>query len=152
MRTRLRRAFLLLDPLHGLKRQDAEILAFFRQRGVSHQVVLSKADRIVYRKGDSPAKLEKGFAALDEIYKNVRGVIQPGTKEGPEALGEVIAVSADPVGKGKRFGVDELRWAVLAATGMAEGVGAARKRRVGEVRTEELLVPRGQRSMDELGG
>lgn len=118
---RLRRAFLLVDPLHGLKRSDEELLAQFRKNAISHQVILSKVDRILLRgRGThTESKLERNSANLREIYEQLRKSIQPGNFDGPEALGEIISCSAEKsLERNKRPGIDQIRWAVLAATGL----------------------------------
>ena len=123
---RLKRAFLLVDALHGLKRTDEEILALFRRLGVPHQVILSKVDRVLSptAKIKSAAKIranieEKG-PVLARIVEELRAKIQPGLGDGPEALGEVIACSAETALKKGRFGIDNVRWATLAATGLGD--------------------------------
>ena len=116
---RLRRAFLLVDALHGLKRSDEEILSSFRQNAVSHQIILSKVDRILFRKSrPSVARIERNFPELDRICEQVKGKIQPGNGDGPEALGEIVTCSAEATLEGKKLGINNVRWAVLAATGL----------------------------------
>lgn len=120
---RMRRAFLLVDPMHGLKRSDEDILAQFRQAGVSHQVILSKVDRILLPgpKNPSPTKLYDNIGSLRQIHEEIRTKIQPGNHDGPEALGEIISFSAQKsLEKGKRLGINQIRWAVLAATGLSD--------------------------------
>ena len=116
---RLRRAFLLIDALHGLKRSDEEILSFFRQNGISHQIVLSKVDRILFQKcRPSLARMERNAPEVDRICEQLKGKIQPGNGEGSEALGEIVTCSVEANLKGKRLGINNVRWAVLAATGL----------------------------------
>ncbi len=118
---RLRRAFLLVDALHGLKRSDEEILSLFRQNAVSHQIILSKVDRILFRKSrPSEARIERNFPELDRICEQLKGKIQPGNGDGPEALGEIVTCSAEATLDGKKLGINNVRWAVLAATGLGE--------------------------------
>lgn len=46
-------------------------------------------------------------------------MIQPGRLDGPEALGEIISCSADKrLDKERKFGLDQVRWAVLEAAGL----------------------------------
>lgn len=45
-RQSLRRAFVLIDARHGIKKVDAEILALLDQSAVTFQVVLTKADKV----------------------------------------------------------------------------------------------------------
>lgn len=118
---RLKRAFLLVDALHGLKRSDQELLNRFRQNGISHQVILSKVDRILLPgpKTPSEARLESYSAELRKIFEKLRTKIQPGKSDGPEGLGEIISCSAEKsLERGRRLGINQVRWAVLAATGL----------------------------------
>ena len=118
---RLRRAFLLVDALHGLKRSDEEILSFFRHNAISHQIILSKVDRILYHQSRSlSANEERNSPELDRICEQLRGEIQPGTGNGPEALGEILTCSAKMTLEGKKLGMNNVRWAVLAATGLGD--------------------------------
>ena len=118
---RLRRAFLLVDALHGLKTSDEEILSLFRQNAISHQIILSKVDRVLFPKGNaSTARLERNIPELRSICECLRSKIQPGIRDGPEALGEILACSSETMTSGKKLGVNNVRWAVLAATGLSE--------------------------------
>lgn len=111
----------MVDALHGLKRSDEEILTEFRRNGISHQVILSKVDRILLPgpKTPSEARLESYSAELRKIFDKLRAKIQPGKSDGPEGLGEIISCSAEKsLERGRRPGVNQIRWAVLAATGL----------------------------------
>ena len=116
---RLKRAFLLIDSKHGLKQTDKELLEMFRQNAISHQVVLSKADRIVCGGPKAPTdqQLHVRSEVLRGICEDIREAIQPADSEGPVALGELIACSAEKSIDGTRLGINHLRWAVLASTG-----------------------------------
>lgn len=118
---RLRRAFVLVDPLHGLKSSDEMLLQSLRENAISHQVILSKVDRILFTgtKSLSEAQLQSNIAQLREICEGVRAKIQPGKSDGPEALGEIIGCSADTkLDKERKLGLDQVRWAVLTAAGL----------------------------------
>ncbi|KAF6221381.1 hypothetical protein HO133_002236 [Letharia lupina] len=133
-RKQLRRAFLLVDTLHGLKRSDEEILSLFRQNAISHQIILSKVDRILFQKSrPSLARMEQNSPELDRICEELKVKIQPGNGEGPEALGEILACSAEVTLEGKKLGIDKVRWAVLAATGLGE---EKRKLSLSEISTD----------------
>ncbi len=126
---RLRRAFLLVDALHGLKSSDEQLLALFRQNAIPHQVILSKVDRIVWPGPKLPtaAKLEGRALELRSIVEHVRGKVQPTNNNGPGALGEILTCSAEKsLEHGKKLGINSIRWAVLVATGL----GSQRKNRV----------------------
>ncbi|KAF1984192.1 P-loop containing nucleoside triphosphate hydrolase protein [Aulographum hederae CBS 113979] len=121
-RKQMRRAFLLVDAEHGLKIADKQLLEIFRQHGVPHQIILSKADKILYSgsKTPSPEKLERKQKELEETMGYIRKVIQPTHQgAGAAALGEIIACSAEKtVENYKKLGIDGVRWAVLQATGL----------------------------------
>ena len=119
--SRLRRAFLLVDALHGLKRSDEELLSLFRQHAISHQIILSKIDRILFPKGNpSAARLERNLPELERICEELKIRVQPGIRDGPEALGEIVTCSSETVISGSKLGINNVRWAVLAATGLSE--------------------------------
>lgn len=125
---------MLVDTLHGLKRSDEEILSLFRQNAISHQIILSKVDRILFQKSrPSLARMEQNSPELDRICEELKVKIQPGNGEGPEALGEVLACSAEVTLEGKKLGIDKVRWAVLAATGLGE---EKRKLSLSEISTD----------------
>ena len=121
MDSRLRRAFLLVDALHGLKRSDEELLSLFRQHAVSHQIILSKVDRILFPRGNpSAARLERNLPELERVCENLITKVQPGIRDGPEALGEIVTCSSEVAISGSKLGLNNVRWAVLAATGLIE--------------------------------
>lgn len=90
-RPSLRRAFLLVDARHGIKRPDEEIMALLGQAAVTFQLVLTKADK------PRAAALEKTIAA-------VRDRLQ----QEPAAYPEILLTSAE-----KGTGIDMLR-AIIA--------------------------------------
>lgn len=120
---RLRRAFLLVDPLHGLKPLDKELLRLLRTYAVSHQIILSKVDRVLFPGSKNPSELtlQNNSPKLQQVYQTLQTEVQPGKRDGPEGLGEIISCSAEKsLEKGKRVGMDQVRWAVLAATGLGD--------------------------------
>ena len=113
---RLRRAFLLVDSLHGLKTSDRQLLAALRQNAISHQILLSKVDRIFH------AKIKKDDSdKLLKLCQELRPILQSGNQDGPDALGELIGCSGEKtLENGQKLGVDRVRWAILAAAGLGE--------------------------------
>ena len=110
-----------MDALHGLKRSDEEILSMFRQYAIPHQIILSKVDRILFEKSPpSFARIERSLPRLDAIVQQLKPMIQPVKRDGPEALGEIVTCSAEKRIDGKSLGINNVRWAVLAATGLSE--------------------------------
>lgn len=121
---RLRRAFLLVDAMHGLKASDKEVLHMFRQNAVPHQVLLSKVDRILDPKRNtaiSEKKLFERAKRLEEQVKEIREIIQPKHNDGAAALGEIICFSTmNMLLSSKNVGINHIRWAILAATGLGQ--------------------------------
>ncbi|KAL1988358.1 hypothetical protein VTN96DRAFT_10041 [Rasamsonia emersonii] len=134
-RKQLRRAFLLMDTLHGPKENDLDILSLFRQYAIPHQVILSKVDRVLTKKG-KPLKngvAESKIQELREILHGLRPVVQPDPRlEGPGALGEILTCSAETkVDKTKvPLGVSAIRWSILTAAGFG-----------GSVETKQPIAP-----------
>lgn len=127
-RKQLRRVFVLIDAQHGIKDKDRSLLATLRLSGVSHQIILSKLDKIYIPQakdikrydGKSPRRLTpKGtLVGLRQTMEDMKSDIQPPVGGG--ALGEILGVSAETVVDGKRLGIDHVRYAVLKAVGLDE--------------------------------
>lgn len=127
-RKQLRRVFVLLDVQHGIKDKDRSLLASLRLAGVSHQVILSKLDKMYIPKakeikqhdGKAIAKV-KSKGTLEELRKvmeKLKGEIKP--QYGGGALGEILCCSAETLVDGKRLGIDHVRYAILKAAGLDE--------------------------------
>ncbi len=86
-RQTLRRAFVLIDARHGVKKVDEEILALLDRAAVTFQVVLTKADKV---------KDKDRVAVLDQVRKAVA--------KHPAAFPELILTSSE-----KGDGIDILR-------------------------------------------
>src|SRR5690606_6360012 len=97
-RPNLKRAYLLIDARHGLKKVDAEALDALDQAAVSYQVVLTKADKV------KPADLE-----------TVRAQTLAAISKRPAAFPRVAVTSSE-----KGTGLAELRAEILAACGLFE--------------------------------
>lgn len=118
-RTQLKRAFLLIDSEHGVKTTDEQMLALFREHQVPHQVIMSKADKILFPKGKFPSD-EKFSALLAELEYQMEGVqekIQPHLEDenASLALGEIVSCSSEMKIMGKAMGIDAVRHAILQA-------------------------------------
>lgn len=128
-RKQLRRVFVLLDAEHGLKDKDRSLLASLRLAGVSHQIILSKLDKLYIPKakeikrhdGKSLSKLRpKGSPeGLRTQMEKLKNEIQPPVGGG--ALGEILACSAETMVDGRRLGIDHVRYAILKAAGLDTG-------------------------------
>ncbi|KAL8737446.1 MAG: hypothetical protein Q9181_001662 [Wetmoreana brouardii] len=121
-RRQLVRTFVLVDSMHGLKKSDEALLQSLRESAISHQIVLSKVDRILYSKGrDYSTTIQRNAAALQSKFESIRNQLDAMDIAGPKALGEVLACSTmTSLEKGKWLGVNNLRWSILAATGFNE--------------------------------
>lgn len=116
---RLRRAFVLIDGSHGIKKIDEEALALLRESAIPHQIILSKVDKLLskstknFKSGIMPAKIPK----LKRMLGELRPIIQPGDGH-PGALGEIVTCSSDArLGKRYFVGINTVRWAILSAAG-----------------------------------
>lgn len=93
-RQTLRRAFVLIDMRHGIKKVDEEILSLLDKSAVTFQIVMTKADKV---KAADQAR----------ILEQVRGALQ----KHPAAYPEIVVTSSE-----KGIGIPTLR-AIIA--GMA---------------------------------
>jgi GTP-binding protein len=120
----LRRVFVLLDAEHGVKDKDRSILASLRLAGVSHQVILSKMDKLYIPKASEIRKVGKGTKLKSKgTVAGLRGKMRellPDIKPpvGGGALGEILACSSEVLVEGKRLGIEDVRYAVLKAVGL----------------------------------
>lgn len=128
-RKQLMRVFVLVDADHGLKPADRQLLTLLEVNGVPHQLVLSKADKLVMPKlrSNSVEKMKRGFAKLDKAYMMLRDELLQREKKGRgrPALGEILAVSStkfirDGPVRYDKIGINGLRWAIVQAAGLAE--------------------------------
>lgn len=106
-RKQFRRAFVLIDALHGPKSSDLMLLDHLGASGVPYQIVLSKVDRLRQQE-------------LDTAFDNIKALLTDNKeRRGTSALGEVLGTAADPAKKSKsKVGMAELRWAVMVAGGL----------------------------------
>lgn len=72
-RSTLRRAFVLIDSRHGIKKVDDEIMTLLDKSAVTFQVVLTKADKIK-------------VAERDKLLAQVRGALQKHVAAYPELV------------------------------------------------------------------
>ena len=130
-RKQLRRAFVLVDALHGFKGGDTQMIRLLQEQGISYQIIVSKVDRLL----SSPeAKGGRGVNVLNELFDLLRTkVVQPQSKgriQQGSGLGEILAVgslgtekkksSSRLAGGGNDMGIEAVRWAVLAAAGLEQ--------------------------------
>jgi GTP-binding protein len=146
-RKQLRRVFVLLDADHGIKDKDRSLLASLRLAGVSHQVVLSKMDKLYIPKGTDIKQLQnkksykikaKGTVeALRQEMEKLKPEIKP--PHGGGALGEILACSSETLVNGKRLGIDHVRFAILKAVGLEGKTPKGMGRLKDHIEAEEQL-------------
>ena len=90
-RQNLRRAFVLIDARHGIKKVDQEILSLLDGAAVTFQVVLTKADKVKEKE-------------RDRVLDQVRGALS----KHPAAYPELVVTSSE-----KGWGIATLR-AIIA--------------------------------------
>ncbi|MEM9104152.1 MAG: ribosome biogenesis GTP-binding protein YihA/YsxC [Pseudomonadota bacterium] len=95
-RATLKRVYVLIDARHGIKANDEDVLKLLDAAAVSYQVVLTKIDKIKAA-GVGPL-IERTSAKISKR---------------PAAYPEILVTSSE-----KASGLDELRRAIVAATGV----------------------------------
>ena len=129
-RRQLKRAFVLLNPVHGLKRADVQMLELLRAHGISWQVVAPKCDhRDMGDDVEGALWRLKGElqAALRETSSDGMGEKRRGSSLGLLTISDILAVGGLGDGKANQsvrekgmVGVEDVRLAVLRATGLDE--------------------------------
>ncbi|KAH0556167.1 hypothetical protein GP486_005900 [Trichoglossum hirsutum] len=141
-RRQVRKAFLLIDTLHGPKDSDRHLLQILQENHIPHQIILSKVDRLLLPKGSSKppseSALERNFSQLRRTMEDTRGLVDVRDRDehGRETCGgEVLSCSAALSLGGKKLGMSGVRWAVLVAAGLE----SARK---GKIKTRKTNITR----------
>lgn len=114
---------MLVDTVHGLKRSDEALLQALRENAISHQIVLSKVDRLLFPGTRKPSiqLLNRHKIEVRRRGESIRARLDAMNVQGPKALGEIIACSTEAsLEKGKCLGINNLRWSILTATGLNE--------------------------------
>lgn len=118
-RRQLRRAFVLVNPTHGLKKQDLQMLELLRRHTISHQLIAAKCDH---------GSVKKLPELLFDIQSTIKSTFGFG-KAGPVlmTINDIIAVAglgdgqANKRVKGDNMrGLGDVRWAVLRAAGLED--------------------------------
>lgn len=119
-RRQLKRAFLLVDAEHGVKTSDQQIVALFKEHSVPYQIVLSKADKVLFpgSRRPGPAAIAARIAELRRTMEIAKETIEPNPEDDVHGTGEVISCSSEKWIDGKRMGIDALRFAMLQAAGL----------------------------------
>ncbi|MFT3688225.1 ribosome biogenesis GTP-binding protein YihA/YsxC [Paenirhodobacter sp.] len=90
-RVNLRRAFVLIDARHGVKKVDDEILSLLDRSAVTFQVVLTKVDKIGRTERDTVIEQVKGALAKHPAAHPEIVVTSSEKGEGVETLRSIIA-------------------------------------------------------------
>jgi GTP-binding protein len=153
-RKQLRRVFVLLDVQHGMKDKDRSILASLRLGGISHQIILSKLDKIylpkeapMRRVDGKPISRPNGYKdEFQHIVGMIRNEIQPSIGGG--ALGEILGCSTEVLVHNQRLGIDAIRFAILQAAGIELDYGVKRtKSKRPLIRPMTTTVPGDRRAL-----
>ena len=118
-RKELKRVFLLIETEHGIKETDRQILTLLREHEIPFQIVLAKADKILFPSSRYPNQkiLDGRFATLRAYMDAVREAISDLELVHGE-IGEVIACSSEKRVEGRVLGIDAVRFAMLSAVGL----------------------------------
>jgi GTP-binding protein len=140
LRKELKRVFVLVDASVGVKSTDQFMLEQLRTDGIPHQVVVSKIDRVLIKKGMKPPLTEAKFAtrkdSIIETLEDIKAQVFEHVGRGPPPFGQLIGVS----GENLKFshlskdyhgalGIDPLRWSILVATGFTPRKQELKKQR-----------------------
>ena len=128
-RKELKRVFVLIDSLHGLKDSDTQLLQLLRHNGIPHQIILSKVDRILLDRIRANKVqtihniLEQRCTELEKICERLKAEIQP-KGDGIPAFGQILSCCTSApkmrcvsMESGGTLGINLIRHAVLVATG-----------------------------------
>lgn len=111
-RRNLRRAFLLVDSVHGIMAADRHMLEIFQKLGIPFQLIATKCDRL--RPGVSESDIREALEKMKGQTNNDKSALM---------LGEIIAVGSLKNGMGVKtkedsFGIRNLQWAILKAANL----------------------------------
>ena len=140
-RKQLKGTFVLIDSEHGVKKSDQKLLAIIKYLGIPFQVILSKADKIVYQTQGSlqSEAMDIKLSELRRTMESVKEWVQPNSEDDGGAVGEVIACSAATWIDGKRMGIDAVRFAMLRAAGLEYRPSIPMGRQVEIIPHEEIV-------------
>lgn len=135
-RKQLRRTFVLIDAEHGLKKTDVALLTLLRTEGVPFSIVMSKVDKLLHPtlKPPGPQKLENCLLKLKIACDDVRTELREAFNDGRDVRDDILCCSSEKSldersGWRSKLGVDELRWAILNASGLESDENGMPKRK-----------------------
>src|SRR5262249_22219301 len=95
-RPNLRRAFLLIDARHGLKKPDEEAMAAFDTAAVSYEIVLTKSDKLKPAEAEAErGRTEKAIARRPAAFPRVLAVSAVKGTGMPELRAEAMRAASD---------------------------------------------------------
>jgi GTP-binding protein len=112
-RRNLRRAFLLVDSVHGIMAADRHMLEIFQKLGIPFQLIATKCDRLRSSSGRE--------SEIREVLERLKDQANRG--KSALMLGEIIAVGSLQEAAGTKpkddgFGIRNLQWAILKAANL----------------------------------
>lgn len=119
-RRQLRRAFVLVNPLHGLKEQDLQMLELLRGNGIPHQMIACKADRM--KPAEAPDLLNAMQTQIDKHFSRKRQVPLLMTVKDILTVGGLAQVKDSSKWLDSAQGLHDIRWAILRAAGLEDYV------------------------------
>lgn len=117
-RRQLRRAFVLINPLHGLKEQDLQMLELLRGHGIPHQLIACKSDRI--KNSEAPALFASMQAEIDKYFSRKRETPLLMTIKDILTVGGLAQTKDSSKWLEFAQGLHNVRWAILRAAGLDE--------------------------------
>lgn len=115
-RRQLRRAFVLVNPAHGLKKGDLQMMNLLRSHGISHQFIACKCDHEAI--ADLPS-------SLHTLQREIQA--RSSNNSAPLLLTVTDLLAVGGLGDGranhgvktkKMHGLGDVRWAILRAAGL----------------------------------
>ncbi|ETI20317.1 ribosome biogenesis GTP-binding protein YsxC [Cladophialophora carrionii CBS 160.54] len=112
-RRNVRRAFLLVDSVHGIMAADRHMLEIFQKLGIPFQLIATKCDRL-RSSGGSESEIREVLERLKDQANRDKSALM---------LGEIIAVGSLQEAAGTKpkddgFGIRNLQWAILKAANL----------------------------------
>ena len=128
-RTQLRKVYVLLNAEHSMKKVDFEMLELLKSMAIPYQIILTKTDELTKDKGrrvvfdrdsDSSKRINATIEALRETLRgqSVKDEALP-DQQGQVGHGDILVSGISSSRNNKLWAthVDEIRWAILQATG-----------------------------------
>ncbi|EXJ82412.1 hypothetical protein A1O3_06225 [Capronia epimyces CBS 606.96] len=153
-RRNIRRAFVLIDVLHGIWERDLDILKILGSSAIPYQIVATKCDRFAHLE-DIEGETRSAFTKIrSEAYLDVDDSLGLGEIIATGFLDGITTKNSTRIWRGAAFGIPNLQWAVLRAAGLetyamqkAESHGVLKK-----FPAEDRVLSSQEDSISEDGG